>query len=90
MQIVGILDYGLAKIADLMIKHVINPTISKGSVNICIEELDESPVGLREAMLKLLPSSEYEVCAAFQSYIILYSFKFLLSCSLCSTVSLIC
>ncbi|ONK70268.1 uncharacterized protein A4U43_C05F31980 [Asparagus officinalis] len=60
MEIVGVLDYGLAKTADLMIKHVINPAISNVSVDIFVEEFDEGSVVKHEAILKLLPSSEYK------------------------------
>lgn len=61
LQIIGVLDYGLAKIADSMIKHVINPTVINGSVDIFIEEPDEASVEKCEAVLKLLPSSERQV-----------------------------
>jgi len=65
IQIAGVLDYGLAKLADLMIKHVIKPAISNGSINIIIEELDEGFVEKHDVILKLFPSSEYQVCVTF-------------------------
>jgi len=58
-----------------MIMHVINPAISNGSLNIFIEELDEGVVEKHVGILKLLTSSEYQVCATFQSYIKSYCFS---------------
>ncbi|PKA50644.1 Centromere/kinetochore protein zw10 like [Apostasia shenzhenica] len=52
MEIVGTLDYGLAKVADLMIKHIISPTIVNKGI-IVLEELCEDSV----VLLKLISSS---------------------------------
>lgn len=57
MEIAGVLDYGLAKVADLMIKHVFKPAISNQSINISVENNENFD---HEAILKLLPSSEYQ------------------------------
>lgn len=68
MQTVEVLDYGLGKVADSMIKHVMNPAISDGTVKIFIE-LDGDSVEPQEAILRLLPSSEYQVRVLSKSYI---------------------
>ncbi|KAJ6842608.1 centromere/kinetochore protein zw10-like protein [Iris pallida] len=59
MEIVGVLDYGLGKVADSMIKYVMNPAICDGSIKIFIE-LDENSVEKYETSLRLLPSEFQE------------------------------
>lgn len=61
MQVVGILNYGLAKVADLMIKHVMKPAVSNGSMNVFVEELSQDDVDKPQAILSLIPSSDAEV-----------------------------
>ncbi|GLT94095.1 hypothetical protein SLE2022_118540 [Rubroshorea leprosula] len=58
MEVVQILDYGLAKAADLMIKHVITPSINHGSPARFLEELNEGSDEVTEAVLKILPSHD--------------------------------
>ncbi|RYR00130.1 hypothetical protein Ahy_B07g088216 [Arachis hypogaea] len=53
MDAVGILEYGLAKVADLMIKHVMNPFVKHGQPLSFIEELNPE-----SAVLKLVPSPD--------------------------------
>lgn len=65
MQIVGVLDYGLARIADLMIKHVMFPATSKRSINILVEQLNQDSDEKSGAILSLISSSEVQVCATF-------------------------
>ncbi|GLT30184.1 hypothetical protein SLA2020_050010 [Shorea laevis] len=55
MEVVQILDYGLTKAADLMIKHVIAPSINHGSPARFLEELNEGSDEVTEAVLKILP-----------------------------------
>ncbi|XP_045799875.1 centromere/kinetochore protein zw10 homolog isoform X2 [Trifolium pratense] len=53
MEVVGILEYGLVKVADLMIKYVITPFINRGQPLSFLEELDQD-----SAVLKIVPSPE--------------------------------
>lgn len=57
---VGIMDYGLAKVADLMIKHVIVPVVSFRST-IVVEWINLEPGNGVEANLKILPSADPNV-----------------------------
>ncbi|XP_034702414.1 centromere/kinetochore protein zw10 homolog [Vitis riparia] len=52
MDVVGILDYGLAKVADLMIKHVIAPAVNCGSPISFTEELIQDSDQMTEMILK--------------------------------------
>ncbi|XP_020102327.1 centromere/kinetochore protein zw10 homolog isoform X2 [Ananas comosus] len=58
MEIVDVLDYGMAKIADLMIKHVMVPAISNSSVVVSVEVLNQEAVEKPEAILNVVPSLE--------------------------------
>ncbi|KAK4354107.1 hypothetical protein RND71_026301 [Anisodus tanguticus] len=60
MDAVGIMDYGLAKVADLMIKHVIAPVVSFRST-IVVEWINEESGNGAEANLKILPSADPNV-----------------------------
>ncbi|KAJ0984405.1 hypothetical protein J5N97_002761 [Dioscorea zingiberensis] len=62
MEIVGILNYGLAKVADLMIKHIMKPAVSNGSMIIFVEELDQDNADQPQAILSLVPSSDIVEC----------------------------
>ncbi|XP_015161959.1 centromere/kinetochore protein zw10 homolog isoform X3 [Solanum tuberosum] len=57
MDAVGILDYGLAKVADLMIKHVIIPVVSFRST-IVVEWINQESGNGVKANLKILPSAD--------------------------------
>ncbi|CAL5190270.1 unnamed protein product [Lathyrus oleraceus] len=50
MEVVGILEYGLAKVADLMIKYVIIPFINRGQPLSFIDESNQD-----SAVLKIVP-----------------------------------
>eukprot|EP00261_Vitis_vinifera_P037838 XP_019079081.1 PREDICTED: centromere/kinetochore protein zw10 homolog isoform X2 [Vitis vinifera] len=52
MDVVGILDYGLAKVADLMVKHVIAPAVNCGSPISFTEELIQDSDQMTEMILK--------------------------------------
>lgn len=54
---IGILDYGFAKVADQMIKHVIIPVIKKGSSISSMEDLKDVSKEMTEAILKILSTS---------------------------------
>lgn len=57
MDAVGILDYGLARIADLMIKHVIARAISCRSSVPVVEEISEDQGPTSEAVLTIVSST---------------------------------
>lgn len=61
MNVVGILDYGLAKVADLIIKYVVTPAVNQGSPILFVEELDRDPKEMTEAALKMMPSVEPKI-----------------------------
>lgn len=54
------MDYGLSKVADLMIKHVIAPVVSFRST-IVVEETNQESGNGAEANLKILPSADPNV-----------------------------
>ncbi|KAM3281646.1 centromere/kinetochore protein zw10 isoform X1 [Capsicum chacoense] len=60
MDAVGIMDYGLAKLADLMIKHVIVPVVSFRST-IVVEWINQESENGVETNLKILPSADPNV-----------------------------
>ncbi|KAJ6390243.1 hypothetical protein OIU77_024461 [Salix suchowensis] len=57
MEVIGILDYGLAKVADQMIKHVIIPVVKKGSSISTMVDLKDDSKEMTEAILKMLSTS---------------------------------
>ncbi|XP_058070817.1 centromere/kinetochore protein zw10 homolog isoform X2 [Magnolia sinica] len=61
MDIVGVLDYGLAKVADSMIKHVMIPTVRNGLGVGFVEELNRDSQQKDEAILSLILSPNYQV-----------------------------
>ncbi|XP_062152675.1 centromere/kinetochore protein zw10 homolog [Alnus glutinosa] len=61
MDVVGILDYGLAKVADLIIKYVVSPAVNPGSPISFVEELNQDSKGMTEAVLKIVPSVEPKI-----------------------------
>ncbi|KAL9453742.1 hypothetical protein AB3S75_009364 [Citrus x aurantiifolia] len=61
MEVVGILDYGLAKVADLKIKYVISPAVSYGSPITFVEELNPGPEKMSEAILRMVPSVDDKI-----------------------------
>ncbi|ESR60911.1 Centromere/kinetochore protein zw10-like [Citrus sinensis] len=61
MEVVGILDYGLAKVADLTIKYVISPAVSYGSPITFVEELNPGPEKMSEAILRMVPSVDDKI-----------------------------
>nr|POE60394.1 centromere/kinetochore protein zw10 like [Quercus suber] len=61
MDAVGILDYGLAKVADLIIKHVITPVVNRGSPISFVEEVNQDSKEMTEAILKIVPSIDPKI-----------------------------
>lgn len=64
---VGILDYGLAKVADLMIKHVISPALNFGAPVSFVAEVNPDSQVITEATLNIVPSSDPKVDLACHS-----------------------
>ncbi|PRQ60963.1 putative RZZ complex, subunit Zw10 protein [Rosa chinensis] len=58
LDMVGILHYGLAKVADLMIKHVISPALNSGSPVSFVTEINPDSQAMTEATLKIVPSND--------------------------------
>lgn len=52
---IGILDYGLAKVADLIIKHVISPALNSGAPLSFVTEIIPDTQEMTEAILKIAP-----------------------------------
>ncbi|KAL4610208.1 hypothetical protein ACB092_08G035000 [Castanea dentata] len=61
MDVAGILDYGLAKVADLIIKHVITPVVNRGSPISFVEEVNQDSKEMTEAILKIVPSIDPKI-----------------------------
>ncbi|XP_047943283.1 centromere/kinetochore protein zw10 homolog [Salvia hispanica] len=60
MDVAGVLDYGLAKIADLITKYVFTPVVSCKANPVVEEENSQESDNVREAVLKMVPSVEPE------------------------------
>ncbi|KAK6918801.1 RZZ complex, subunit Zw10, partial [Dillenia turbinata] len=58
MDVVGILDYGLAKVADLMIKHVISRAVNRASPVSFVEEVNQDTGKVFDLVLMQVPSSD--------------------------------
>jgi centromere/kinetochore protein ZW10 len=61
MEVIGILDYGLAKAADSIFKHVITPAVTHASTFAAVEDLCKSAGEVTEATLRLEQSSDHKV-----------------------------
>jgi hypothetical protein len=60
-QMINALDYGMGKVADLMMKHVLVPAISNISVAVNVEILDEGGPEHSVSVLRVVPSEEQRV-----------------------------
>ncbi|KAG5545665.1 hypothetical protein RHGRI_017970 [Rhododendron griersonianum] len=58
MEVVGLLDYGFAKVADKMIKYVIAPALKCQSHVSFAEETNQENGHVSEAILRIVPSSD--------------------------------
>lgn len=77
---VGILDYGLAKVADLVIKYVISPAVNYGSPVSFVEESVQNSKKTVEASLKIVPSQDPKVYVPmFSKVLIAYCVLMILS-----------
>ncbi|XP_030539776.1 centromere/kinetochore protein zw10 homolog isoform X1 [Rhodamnia argentea] len=61
MEVVGLLDYGLARVADLMIKYVMTPVINSGSAIAFVEESKQESGKLTEAFLRMMQSPDQKI-----------------------------
>ena len=61
MQMIDALDYGMAKVADLVMKHVLVPAISNMSVAVNVEVLEEGGPEHSVSVLSVVPSEEQKV-----------------------------
>ncbi|KAI3861493.1 hypothetical protein MKW98_000445 [Papaver atlanticum] len=57
MEVAGVLDYGLAKVADLTVKYIIIPTVNDECNFHLVEELLPTSENMDEAILSLVASS---------------------------------
>ncbi|XP_024310639.1 centromere/kinetochore protein zw10 homolog isoform X2 [Brachypodium distachyon] len=62
LEIIDSLDYGMAKTADLMIKHVLIPAISNISVTVSVEVLEQGGPTAPASVLSIVPSEELQGC----------------------------
>ncbi|KAI3457630.1 hypothetical protein Pfo_014293 [Paulownia fortunei] len=60
MHVAGILNYGLAKIADLITKYVLTPIVSCTATPSFIEEINQDLGHVPDAVLKMVPSVDPE------------------------------
>ncbi|KAM5580512.1 centromere/kinetochore protein zw10 [Rosa sericea] len=61
LDVVGILHYGLAKVADLIIKHVISPALNSGAPVSFVTEVNPDSQAMTEAILKIVPSNDPKI-----------------------------
>ena len=54
----GILDYGLAKVADLMIKYVVSAAVNYRSPASFVEDLVQDSEVITGAVIKIVPSHD--------------------------------
>ncbi|WZY92590.1 hypothetical protein YC2023_064919 [Brassica napus] len=60
MEVIGMLDYGLAKAADSIFKHVITPLVTHSSTFVAVEDSCKTSGEIVEATLKLEQSSDHK------------------------------
>uniref|UniRef100_A0A1J3F7N8 Centromere/kinetochore protein zw10-like protein n=1 Tax=Noccaea caerulescens TaxID=107243 RepID=A0A1J3F7N8_NOCCA len=61
MEVIGMLDYGLAKAADSIFKHVITPAVTHASTFAAVEDSSKTSGEIIEAILKLDQSSDHKI-----------------------------
>nr|XP_011467760.1 PREDICTED: centromere/kinetochore protein zw10 homolog isoform X2 [Fragaria vesca subsp. vesca] len=61
LDVVGVLNYGLAKVADLIIKHAISPALNFGAPVSFVTEINPDSQAMTEAILKIVPSNDPKV-----------------------------
>lgn len=55
------MDYGIAKVADLMIKYVITPVVNSGFLTSFLEEIKQDSGQISEVVLQIVPSFDAKV-----------------------------
>ncbi|KAJ0262007.1 Centromere/kinetochore protein zw10 [Hirschfeldia incana] len=60
MEVIGMLDYGLAKAADSIFKHVVTPAVTHASTFNVVEDYCKTSGDITEATLKLELSSDHK------------------------------
>ncbi|CAN8315801.1 unnamed protein product [Cochlearia groenlandica] len=60
MEVIGMLDYGLAKAADSIFKHVITPAVTHASTFFAVEDSSKASGEITEATLKIDQSSDHK------------------------------
>ncbi|XP_013629996.1 PREDICTED: centromere/kinetochore protein zw10 homolog [Brassica oleracea var. oleracea] len=60
MEVIGMLDYGLAKAADLIFKHVITPAVTHASTFNAVEDSCKTSGDITEQTLKIEQSSDHK------------------------------
>ncbi|RCV38470.1 hypothetical protein SETIT_8G145000v2 [Setaria italica] len=58
LEIIDALDYGMAKMADLMMKHILVPAISNTNVAVSVEVFEEGGPKHSVSVLSIVPSQE--------------------------------
>ncbi|XP_010413935.1 PREDICTED: centromere/kinetochore protein zw10 homolog isoform X2 [Camelina sativa] len=61
MEVIGMLDYGLAKAADSIFKHVITPAVTHASTFTAVEDSSKTSGEITEATLRLKKSSDHKI-----------------------------
>ncbi|XP_050383392.1 centromere/kinetochore protein zw10 homolog [Argentina anserina] len=61
LDVVGILNYGLSKVGDLMIKHVISPALNFGVPVSFVIEINSNSETMTEAVLKIEPLNDPKI-----------------------------
>jgi centromere/kinetochore protein ZW10 len=65
MQIIDALDYGMAKIADSMMKNILVPAISNTNVAVSVEVFVEGDPKHPVSVLSIVPSRELKVSISY-------------------------
>ncbi|KAL6135174.1 hypothetical protein ACLB2K_067402 [Fragaria x ananassa] len=61
LDVVGVLNYGLAKVADLIIKHTISPALNFGAPVSFVTEINPDSQAMTEAILKIVPLNDPKI-----------------------------
>ncbi|KAL6136985.1 hypothetical protein ACLB2K_062280 [Fragaria x ananassa] len=61
LDVVGVLNYGIAKVADLIIKHAFSPALNFGAPVSFVTEINPDSQAMTEAILKIVPSNDPKI-----------------------------
>ncbi|KAK1317928.1 hypothetical protein QJS10_CPA05g00958 [Acorus calamus] len=73
MEIAGVMDYGFAKVADLMIKHVMNPAVRCASGIVFTEDCNQDSGLNADAILSIIMTSSPDIQGEQLSAVDIYS-----------------